>query len=586
MSGAAEQDISSGLRAPLEYQAAGGSWSSVRKGAAATALRHVAEFLVLLIAFTALTAIVFWQVLPHLSSALLGPPEDNLQDFWNSWYAAQGHHGAFFFTRLIRAPEGVSLYYHSFAYPQLVAIWGLSKIFGASLPVLVLLQNLTILATFPLAGVGGFYLCRHLSGSAAGAAAGGFIFAFSPWHIAQAMHHAHVAGIEFLPFFVLCYLLAMERKNYGWLGGAIIFYALSALSCWYYLFYCLYFLAFHLLYLRVHEHRWPRGWRLAAPALCLGGTMLLLSPLIVPMAISGLHASAYQPGSNIVVADLLGYTAFPPTHLLGAWSAGLYHAFSGNAWEATVYLGLANIAVLVWGLWQARSERRRVIWYAIGGTIFFVVLASGEALHWQGHTLPIHMPDIILSKLPFFANVRTPARAIVFATLFLGVGVAAAAAAALEIWRGTAATTAVSAVAALILLDFYPAHLTVTPMGCAPELSVIAGDRDKDFSVLDMPFGYREMNFYMAQQICHRRPIVQGMIARVLQHTLANQLMVKDFAAQQHQLEAAGVKYILLHHPRGDLFHWDPPYDGDPDQYRRTYQLMTDGPDMTVLRVY
>ena len=98
--------------------------------------RRTAEFLLLLAAYTALTALFFWPVLPHLSAVLLGPAEDNLQDFWNSWYAAKGHQGAFFFTHLIRAPEGVSLYYHSFAYPQIFAVWSLSKIFGTTLPVL------------------------------------------------------------------------------------------------------------------------------------------------------------------------------------------------------------------------------------------------------------------------------------------------------------------------------------------------------------------------------------------------------------------------------------------------------------------
>jgi len=86
-----------------------------------------------LAAFTALTALFFWKVLPHLSVALL--------------------------------------------------------------------QNLTMLASFPLAATGAFYLCRYLGGGTIGSAAGGFIFAFKPWHVAQAMHHAHVAGIEFLPFF-------------------------------------------------------------------------------------------------------------------------------------------------------------------------------------------------------------------------------------------------------------------------------------------------------------------------------------------------------------------------------------------------
>src|SRR5262249_26082732 len=33
------------------------------------------------------TAALFWPWMIHLSTALIGPPEDNLQDFWNSWYA-------------------------------------------------------------------------------------------------------------------------------------------------------------------------------------------------------------------------------------------------------------------------------------------------------------------------------------------------------------------------------------------------------------------------------------------------------------------------------------------------------------------
>ena len=548
--------------------------------------RRLAEFLVVLAAFTALTALFFWQTLPHLSSALLGPPEDNLQDFWNSWYAVQGRHGDFFFTRLIRAPEGVALYYHSFAYPQIFAVWALSQIFGASLPTLILLQNVTILASFPLAGTGAFYLCRYLSGSRIGAAAGGFIFAFSPWHIAQAMHHAHVAGIEFLPFFVLCYLLALDRKSYAWLAGATAFFALSALSCWYFLFYCFYFLLFHLLYLRVHEHAWPRGWRLAAPALSLGGAALLLSPLIVPMALSGLHGGVYEAGTNIFVADLLGYTAFPPTHFLREWSAALYDRFTGNGWEDSVYLGLANLALLAWGFWRARDGERRLLWYALGGMIFFAILASGDALHWRGTTLPVHMPDIVLSRLPFFANVRTPARAIVFAYLFLGVGVASAIAtlrnARRRVWTGAALTC----VAVLMLVDFFPAHLSTTAMRCAPELAILAKDRNRDFGILDLPFGYSEADFYMAQQACHGRPIAQGVIARQLAPTLADHLEVGDLAAQRRQLQAEGIKYILLHHPKDGMFGWDAPSDGDQARYRQTYPLATEGPDITVLKVY
>jgi len=548
--------------------------------------RRAAETLLLLAAFTALTSLYFRQVLPDLSSALIGPPEDNLQDFWNSWYAVQPHDNGFFFTRLIRAPEGVSLIYHSFAYPQIFAVWLLSRIFGTDLSTLVLLQNLTNLASFPLAATSAYYLCRHLGGGRIGSTAGGFIFAFNPWHIAQVMHHAHVAGIEFLPLFALCYLLALERKSYGWLGGAILFYALSALSCWYYLFYCLYFLAFHLLYLRVHEHRWPRGWRLAAPALCLTGVGVLLSPLILPMALHGLQNNAYHPGGNYFSADLLGYLAFPPTHFGGQLTADLYASFTGNAWEACVYLGIINVALLAWGFWRAGTDMRHIVWYALGGMIFFAVLASGDALHWRGETLPVYLPNIVLSKLPFFANVRTPVRAIVFVYLFLGIAVAMAVTAAMTLKRTVWTSAALASVFALMLLDFFPADIQTTPMGCGNDLAALARDRDKDFSVLDLPSGYQAQNFYMAHQVCHGRPIAQGIVARQLARTLANHLKVGDLAEQRHQLTAARVKYILLHHPGNGMFPWDTPIDGDPKIYRQTYPVVAEEAGLTILRVY
>ncbi len=42
------------------------------------------------------------------------------------------------------------------------------------------------------------------------------------------MHHMHVSWIGFIPFFVLAYLLALERRSVFWLCVAIVFNALTA----------------------------------------------------------------------------------------------------------------------------------------------------------------------------------------------------------------------------------------------------------------------------------------------------------------------------------------------------------------------
>jgi len=324
--------------------------------------------------FCILTVLFFWPWLAHLSSALIGPPEDNMQDFWNSWHTAHAQSWKdLLFTRQIRFPEGTSLAYHSFAWPQVAAVALLSRLFGNDFTTILVLHNLTLLASFPLAAATMFYLARHLLGDAQGrdfgAAIAGFAFAFNPWHVAQAMHHAHVSGIEFLPPFVLFYLWALERKSLGWLVAAAGMQALCALSSWYFFFYTLYFMVFHLLSLRLREGQWPRGWPLAASALSIGMAVLLLSPWLAAMAAPGSQSSIYYPGHNTFVADLLALVAFPPTHLLAQYGSGIYAAMTSNSWEGAVYLGLANLAFLAWAVTRSKDKTsgKAMLNYALAG---------------------------------------------------------------------------------------------------------------------------------------------------------------------------------------------------------------------------
>lgn len=533
--------------------------------------------------FILLTVLFFRPLFGHLSSALIGPPEDNMQDFWNSWHVATAHDWrGLLFTRQIRYPEGTSLGYHSLAWPQVLTVALLGCVFGTSLAKVVLLHNLTLLASFPLSAVAMFLLARHLLGEVAGRNAGaalaGFIFAFSPWHVTQVMHHAHVATIEFLPLFVLFYLRSLEEHDHRFLAAAIGMMALSALSCWYYLFYALYFMTFELLYLCIRDRKWPRGWMLAAPALCLGGSLLLLAPWLIPMIAAG--APTY-PGANEYVADLLALVAFPPTHLLAQAASGLYAGLTGNPWEATVYLGLANLAALAWAM--TRKTDKRLLHYALSGMFFFTVIAAGETLHVGGHVTWLALPDFVLAKLPFFANVRTPARAVVMVYMFLGLGLAQTCVIALR-HRTATARAGLTLAVVLILLDFTPANLAATPVRCPPALNVIADDPD-GFGVLDLPRGYMEGNAAMMLSACHGHAIVVGETSRKLGVTLADRLVTDDLAVQQRQLAAAHVKYIVLHHPQGGLFVWNKT-DGRFTDYVRTYGHASADDDVVVLRVY
>src|SRR5262249_26076205 len=150
-----------------------------------------------------------------------------------------------------------------------------------------------------------------------------------------------------------------------------------------------------------------------------------------------------------------------------------------------------------------------------------------------------------------FRNVRTPSRAIVFVYMFMAIGIGSAAGLA---WRHRpTARWGMTVVAALIILDFFPARrLPITPVACSSGLEVIRDDPEKGFGVLDLPSSDLSDagNFYMLQQAaCHSRPIAQGVTARDVVVSLRDYLESHDLPAQQRQLTASKIKYIVIHNP-------------------------------------
>jgi hypothetical protein len=544
--------------------------------------------------YIAMTVFVFRTFTPHLGSGLIGPPEDNMQDFWNTWYAAS-HVRTWHdlgYTNLIRHPEGTTLHYHSFSYPKLLVAAIFGSVFGVRLTNLVALENLLLIVSFPISAIGGFYLVRHFTRDTVGALAGGTVFAFNPSHVAHLAHHLHVSSIEFSPFFALSFILAVERRSRGFVVLSTICFALSALSCWYYLFYCGYFMLFWYAVVAIKQKRFLNSWPLIVILCNIVGVLVLLSPLVVPMIVQAkAGANVYAGGTDLFVADVSGYVAWPPAHLLSRLSEHMYSRMTGNTWESTVYLGLVNIALLAWLILRRKQLDRGLIAIVLSGMAVFAVLASGRLLHVFGYrTIPL--PDLLLSHIPFVKNVRTPSRAIVLVYLFLSIGIGYAVS---TIWRTRRATWtgrgAVIVLALLLAVDWYPRGLPSTPVACLPAYSLIGHDPDLHAAVLDLPGGseeaggYNEGNAYMMYQACHLHPIVDGNVSRAVNISLRDRLETGDLEQQRRQLTENKVKYIVIHRPDGKLFQWHSK-DGEAAQYPSTYPVLYSDKDAVVLGVY
>ena len=502
--------------------------------------------------------IAFQPWLAQFGSVLIGPPENNLQDFWNVWHSVHPGAGGFFFTADLRFPGGTSLLFHSFSYPHVAMVAALAHLFGSDHDSLVLLNNAVLLASFPLAGTSAYLLTRRFVSSNWAALIGGYIFAFNPWHVAQLGHHAHVTHIEFIPLFVLAYLVGRERQSAGWLAAAALAGALAAFSCWYYLFYALYFVAFDTAYRWRVNRAMPS---LKAPALTIAGLAVLVSPLVVPMLLTA-GGVEHPGGSDAFVADLEAFVAFPPSHLLAFWSAPFWTRLqtwtSNNTFEGAAYLGLCNIALLVW-LW--RSRRDPVVSYCVAAMAVFGVLAMGDCLHAFGFDTLVPLPGIVPNHLPFFSQVRTPGRAMVIVYLFLSITVAYALVRVAERGRDRGWTKpALAGIAVLILADFWPLHFDFTTARCPHGLAVIAADRQPGFGVMNLP-AQSGGDIAMFEQTCHGKPVTEAAISRGFRPPLSGSLDPRDLPHQRRQLLAARVKYLVIdeHAP------WAP--DPNPPKY-------------------
>jgi hypothetical protein len=90
--------------------------------------------------------------------------------------------------------------------------------------------NWLVLLSFPLSAAAAYLLARHLALPAAGAAVAAMAYAFSPFHVAQAAYHPHIAQTQWLPLYLLalwrCLDLASPRAV-GFLVAAALAVTLS-----------------------------------------------------------------------------------------------------------------------------------------------------------------------------------------------------------------------------------------------------------------------------------------------------------------------------------------------------------------------
>jgi hypothetical protein len=90
--------------------------------------------------------------------------------------------------------------------------------------------NWLVLLSFPLSAAAAYLLARHLALSPAGATVAAMTYAFSPFHLAHAAYHPHIAQTQWIPLYLLALWRCLDDASpaaVGFLGAATLAVTLS-----------------------------------------------------------------------------------------------------------------------------------------------------------------------------------------------------------------------------------------------------------------------------------------------------------------------------------------------------------------------
>jgi len=404
--------------------------------------------IIALVGYLILTLIMTFPLVTKFSSAIPGDGFDGWQNYWNLWWVKKalldlGTNP--FFCDYVYYPTGASLYFHTLNIFNGLFTVPVQGIFGWTVS-----YNLVVVLSFVVGGYGTYLLVYRIGAGSSSSSlrrklaafVAGLVFTFSPYHFAHLLGHMQLISLEWLPFYVLFTVRALDPligqesslQDSGRMGGwlarswpAAVLLVLTFLCEWGY--YVMYLAIFTLLYAGYVTWKGRRIWEVAARVGVIWLLfIILMSPILVPMVIEAIRTTEYlTPAfeqSLALSADLLAFFTPNEMHpLWGDWAKGWSERFTTTTSERMVFAGYAPLVLGALALWKGR--RRARFW--VLSLLFFFVLALGPVLHVGGQSVSIlgttiPLPYIVLYRLlPFVRLSRSISRFDVMVMLSLAV---------------------------------------------------------------------------------------------------------------------------------------------------------------------
>lgn len=388
------------------------------------------EYGLVALAFLVISLVLFWPIAAGIASAVPGTGGDIYQSMWELWwvpYSMFTLHTTPYFTNLIFYPVGANL-----ATQTLAPIAGLVS--AVLQPVsLAFAYNIIFLIGFVLAGLFTYLLVFHITKHRAASFIAGFIYAFSPMHTIQAFGHLQFTNIEFVPLFLLLFMLTLEEKKHIYaIGAGIAFVLLTFMGDIEQGLMALMIAAFILAYLLIvksERHRVLDKQFLTRLAEIVIVAFVIGSPFIVGVlshlnssALSAVNAQATMQYNELYSPDLLSFLV--PSRfngLLSFISSGFSNIFVPAPAERTTYIGYSVLLLAIVGLLHEYKSRFKTTAVYLVPLVLFGLLSIGPYLQINLNVTLVPGIYQIYHQIPLFNVLREPGRFDIPFELFLAI---------------------------------------------------------------------------------------------------------------------------------------------------------------------
>jgi hypothetical protein len=460
--------------------------------------------------FVALT----YPLIRSFSTQLFADPWDGVVFYWAQWWvnkAVTELHQPPWYTFYLNYPFGVSLLPHTLnTFNGFLAI----PLLRVLTPIQV--YNVLVIFSFVACGVTSFLLAYHITRSYGPGLFAGTVFTFSSYHFAHMEGHLNLVSLEWVPLFVLCWYVVLERPSVSFALAAGISLFAVLLCDYYYFFYCVLIGLIVFAWRGLHTRNalfFLERRSLLSLTIFLSIVLATSGPLV--MSLIRLNATDPFSGHDPLINSMDALAPFiPGSHWrLANLTRPYWSQLPGDANENSVYLGWTVIVLLLY-VWRQRPAVPSIgLWFFM--LFFFGVLALGPVLHIWGVAYPaVRLPYALLENV--FPPIRAsgvPVRMMIISTLAASVLCAAGLAHASQGTRRQRAFAALVIVA--LVFEYLPKPRVATILRVPDFVSILQGEPGNG-AVLDTVSDPFQMMYH---QTVHGKPMASacGVLSRTPQ---------------------------------------------------------------------